>query len=77
MKNILTPDTKNVLNKRYNNYDLLRCICLLLVFCAHTQKENAFHQCLACFAKMSVPCFFMMSGALTLKSSKIYRIKAG
>lgn len=42
----------------------------------HTQKENAFHQCLACFGTMSVPCFFMMSGALTLACDRTidYRV---
>ena len=64
-----------ILNKRYNNYDLLRCICLLGVFFLHTQKDNAFHKCLACFGTMSVPCFFMMSGALTLKTDKAIEFK--
>lgn len=36
----------------------------------HTQKDNAFHKCLASFGTMAVPCFFMMSGALTLKTDK-------
>lgn len=76
MTNILNTNAKHVLPKRYNNYDLLRCICLLGVFCAHTQRNNAFHQCLACFAKMSVPCFFMMSGALTLGTDRIIEYKS-
>ncbi len=36
----------------------------------NTQKDNAFHKCLASFGTMAVPCFFMMSGALTLKTDK-------
>lgn len=41
----------------------------------HTQKDNAFHKCLASFGTMSVPCFFMMSGALTLKTDKTIELK--
>lgn len=55
---------------RYNNYDLLRCFCLAGVFCLHMQRENVFHQIMACLGMMSVPLFFMMSGAFTMTDSK-------
>lgn len=56
---------------RYNNYDLLRCFCLLGVFCLHLQRDSIVHQCAACLGTMSVPCFFMLSGAFTMTNNKI------
>lgn len=56
--------------KRYNNFDLLRCICLVGVFALHMQRDSIFYQYMACFGTMSVSLFIMMSGAFTMTNSK-------
>lgn len=56
--------------KRYNNFDLLRCICLVGVFALHMQRDSIFHQYMACLGTMSVSLFIMMSGAFTMTNSK-------
>lgn len=56
--------------KRYNNFDLLRCICLVGVFALHMQRDSIFHQYMACLGTMSVSLFIMMSDAFTMTNSK-------
>lgn len=63
------------MTKRYNNFDLFRCISLLGVFCLHMQRESLLHVYLARLGTMSVSCFFMMSGAFILSNDKIVSVK--
>lgn len=58
--------------ERYNNYDLLRCLCIIGVFWLHSYHStntDVLYRTITFMAGMAVPLFIMMSGALVLKES--------
>lgn len=62
------------MKQRYNNYDLLRCLCIIGVFWQHsyyTTNEGIPYKIAISIARTAVPLFIMMSGALVLKEKPV------
>lgn len=58
------------IDSRFNNYDLLRCICIICVVIQHTDGSSLFHRFLQSLAAMAVPCFVMLSGAMVMEKKR-------
>ena len=55
-------DKKTIVNKRYEGFDISKCIAAFLVICIHQPFPGEVGKCVVSIARVGVPIFFMITG---------------